>query len=259
MLLLYRHLVQTFQFGYRLVCIHAFGIDLPVWLQAMLLLYRHLLQTFQFGYCPSLYTGFWYRLSCLSIGYIVFIQTFGTDFPVRLQFQFVYMLLVQTFQFGYTQCCFYIDICCRLSSLDVVLVCIQAFGIDFPVWLQTMFLLYRNLVQTFHFGYSSNLYTGFWNKLSSSSIGYVVFIQTFGTDFPIRLQFQFVYFLLVQTFVPVLLQAMLFLYRHLVQTFQFAYSSSLYTGFWYRHSSLVIDHVFIIQKFGTDFPFRLQF
>ena len=240
-------------------------------------LYRHLVQTFQFGYSSSLYTGFWYRLS---------------------------------FQFGYWLCCFYIDISYRLSSSSIVLVCILAFVIGFLVWLQVMLVLYRHLVLTFQFGYSSSLYTGFcrrlsfqfgyrlccfyidiWQRLSNSAIvlvcifpfgidfrssfaiGNVVFIQTFGTDFPVCLQFQFVYRLLVQTSqfgyrpcfydieiwyrlsisaivlicilafgidFPVCPQAMLFLYRHLVQILQFGYSSSLYAGFWYRLSSLVI-------------------
>ena len=360
MLFLYRHLVQTFQFGYSsslytgfwyrlsfqfgywlccfyidiwyrlssssivLVCILAFVIGFPVWLQAMLVLYRHLVLTFQFGYSSSLYTGFcrrlsfqfgyrlccfyidiWQRLSnsaivlvCIfpfgidfrssfAIGNVVFIQTFGTDFPVCLQFQFVYRLLVQTFQFGYRPCFYYIEIWYRLSISAIVLICILAFGIDFPVCPQAMLFLYRHLVQILQFGYSSSLYAGFWYRLSSLVIGYVAFIQKFGTDFLVRLQFQFVYYrlsyrlcwyyidilltfhfgysskfvywLLEQTFFPVRLQAMLFLYRHLVQTFQFGYSSSLYTCFWYRLASLVIGNVAFIQTFGTDFPVWLQF
>ena len=283
------HLVQTCQFGYRqcciyidiccrlsslaivLVCIQAFGIDFPVCLQAILFLYRHLAQTFQFGYSSSLYTCFWYRLSSLVIGNVAFIQTFAADFLVWMQFQFVYRLLVQTFQFGNRPCFYYKEIWYRLSISAIVLICILAFGIDFPVCLQAMMFLYRHLVQTFQFGYSSSLYTGFWNRLSfqfgywlccfyidisyrlsSSSIvlvcilafviGFPVrlqvvgIIQTFGTDFAVRLQFQFVYWLLPQTFYPVWLQAMLFLYRHLVETFQFGYSSSLYTSIWYRLS-----------------------
>ena len=322
-------LEQTFSslaIGY-VVFIQTFGTDFPVrlqfqfvyWLlytsrlsfgyrlQAMLFLYRHLVQTFQFGYSSSLYTSFWYRLSfqfcyrqccfyidiwyrlsslvwlqflvCIqafgidipvwSIGHVFIIQTFGTDFPVWLQFQFVYWLLVQTFQFGLQAMVYYIDIWYRLSSLAIVLVCIQAFGIDF---------------------------------LSSLAIGYVVFIQTFGTviGFPVRLQFQFVYQLL-QTFQFLVCifpigQAMLFLYRHLVQTFQFGYSSSLYTGFchglsfqfdyrlccfyidiWQRLSnsaiglvcilafgidflsSFAIGNVVLVQTFGTDFLVWLQF
>ena len=209
----------------------------------MFLLYRNLVQTFHFGYSSNLYTGFWNRLSSLSIGYDVFIQTFGADFPVWLQFQFVYRLLVQTF---------------------------------FPVWLLAMLFLYRHFVQTIQFVYSSSLYTGFCYRLSSLVIGYVGIIQTFGTDFPVRLQFQFVYWLLPQTFFPVWLQAMLFLYRHLVETFQFGNSSSLYISIWYRLSfqfcyrqccfyidiwyrlsSLPIVPV-CIQAIGIDIPVWLQ-
>ena len=327
-----------------LVCIQAFGIDFPVWLQTMFLLYRNLVQTFQFGYSSSLYTGFFaqsfqfgymliflnidilYRLSnsdivlvciqafyidflsSLPIGYVAFIQTFGTDFPVWLQFQFVYWL----------------------------------FCIDFPAWLQAMMFLYRHLVQTFQFGYSSSLYTGFlhrlsfqfaywlccfyidiWYRLSSLAIvlvcilafgidvlsslviGNVVFIQTFGTDFPVWLQFQFVYRLLVQAFqfgnrpcfyyieiwyrlsisaivlicilafgidFPAWLQAMMFLYRPLVQTFQFGFSSSFYTGFWYRRSfqfgqAMMFLYRHLVQSFQfgyssslyTSFCHRLSF
>ena len=331
MLLLYRHLIQTFQFGYSsslytgfwctlsfqfdcrlccfyidiwyrlsslaivLVCIQAFGIDFPVWLQAMLLLYRHLEQTFQFGYSFSLYTGFCHRLS-FQFGYrlVAFIQTFGTDFPVRLQFQFVYWLLVYTFQFGYRQCCFYIEIWYSLSSLAVVLVCMPAFDIDFPVWLQAMLFLYRPLVQTFQFGYSYSLYTGFWYRLSNLDIDYIYYIEIW-----YRLSSSDIVLVCILAFgidFPVWLQAIFFKYWHYVQTFQFGYSSSLYTGFchrlsfpygyrlccfyidiWYRHSSLAIvlvcilafgvhflssltvGYVVFIQTFGTDFPVRLQF
>ena len=147
-----------FQFVYWLLVYTFF----PVCLQDMLFLYRHLVQTFQFGYSSSLFTGFWYRLSSLVIGNVAFIQTFGTDFPVWLQFQFVYWLLSQTFFPVWLQAsCFYIDIWYRLSSSAIVLVCILAFGIYFPVWLQAMLLLYRNLVQSFQFGCSSSLYAGF--------------------------------------------------------------------------------------------------
>ena len=226
----------------------------------MLLLYRHLVQTFQFGYSSSLYTGFWCTLS-FQFGLqasVVFIQTFGTDFPVWLQFQFVYRLLVQTFQFGYRQCCFYIDIWNRLSSLAIVLVCILAFVIDFLSSLAIgQLLLYRHLVQTFQFGYSSSLYTGFWYILSSLVIGNVAFIQKFGTVFLVLLQFQFVCWLLIQTF-------------------QFGYRlCCFYIDLWYRLSSLAIvivciqafgidfpiwiQTMFIIQKFGTGFPVRIQF
>ena len=341
----YRLLVQTFQFVYRLccfhidiwyrlssldvvlVCIQAFGIDFPVWLQVMLVLYRHLVLTFQFGYSSSLYTGFCHRLSfqfgyrlccfyidiwqrlpnsaivlvCIlpfgidfrssfAIGNVVFIQTFGTDFPVCLQFQFVYKLLVQTFQFGNRPCFYYIEIWYRLSISAIVLICILAFGIDFPVCLLAMMFLYRHLVQTFQFGYSSSLYTGFWYRLSSQ-FGY--WLCCFYIDISYRLSSSSIVLVCILAFdidFPAWLQVMLVLYRHLVLTFQFGYSSSLYTGFWnrlsslsigyvrhlvqtfqfgcssslytgvwYRLSSLVIGNVAFISTFGADFPVCLQF
>ena len=283
----------SFPFGYRLccfyidiwyrhsslaivlVCILAFGIHSFQFDQAMLFLYRHFVQTFQFGYSSSLYTGFWYRLSSLVIGSVAFIQTFGADILVWLQFQFVYWLLVQTFQFGYRLCCFYIEIWYRLSSLAIVLICIQAFGhrLSFKfgyrlccfyigIWYRlsslaivlVCILAFGHRLSSFQFRLCC-FYIDIWYRLSSLAI-VLVCIQAFGIDF------------------PVWLQAMLFLYRHLVQTFQFGYSSSLYTGFWYRLSNLDINYVYYIEiwyrlsssdivlvcilAFGIDFPVWLQ-